>query len=159
MTVRRTGIGSDFEVASDVTDGDQEVWLEIDGSKTSILVEVKSARSERVRMTPTQAKKAHEEQIRFAHCVVPLADDLPTRAVVRDACRFVFDIGDLLQEPLHDYVLLLDATSEARQQSGQIDVEIAEGQIRFAVGRPVWLGGLALPEAITEIASRTRRSG
>jgi hypothetical protein len=158
LTVRRTGIGSDFEIDSDVTDGEEEVWLEIKGNETSILVEVKSARADRVRMTPTQAKKAREEQPRFALCVVPLADDSPTREVVRDECRFVFDIGHLLDEPLRDYISLLNATDEARQQAGQIDVEISEGQIRFAVGRPVWAGGLALQGAIAEITSRTRRS-
>jgi hypothetical protein len=103
---------------SDVTDGEEEVWLEIEGNTTSILVEVKTARTDRVRMTPTQAKKAREEQARFALCVVPLADDSPTREVVRDECRFVFDIGQLLDEPLRDYVSLLKATNEARQQAG-----------------------------------------
>jgi hypothetical protein len=157
LTVRRTGVGSDFEIESDVTDGEQEVFLQVAGDKTSVLVEVKSARSNRVRMTPTQARKAQAERDRFALCVVPLPHDSPTLEIVRDECRFVFDIGRMLDEPLSDYGSLLRATVDARQQQGQIDVEIVEGQVRFAVDQSVWTDGLALDGAVDEFTSRARR--
>jgi hypothetical protein len=159
LIVRRTGVGSDFEAESDLTDGGEEVLLEIGGEKRSILIEVKSARSDRVRMTPTQARTAHAEQTRFALCVVPLPDDSPTREVVREASRFVFDIGRLLEAPLKDYMSLLSATEDARRQRGAIDVEVAEGQIRFAVSEPVWVGGIPLSMAAEEIRSRLRQAG
>jgi len=157
LTVRRTGIGSDFEVETDFTDGGQEVLIEIKDGRRSVLIEVKSARSGRVRMTPTQAIKANQEQGGFALCVVPLRDDSPTIDVLRDACRFVFEIGRLLDRPLHDYRSVVEAADGARLQDGQIDVEIAEGQVRFAVNERVWLAGLDLNAAVAVITAKGPR--
>jgi Domain of unknown function (DUF3883) len=154
LHVRRTGVGSDFEVESDFTEDDEEVWLEIIGNQTSVLVEVKSTRSDRVRMTPTQASMANREQSRFALCVVSVLDDPPTRELVREGSRFVFEIGRMLAQPLRAYSSVTDATEGARRPTGDIDVEIAEGQVRFAVSQQVWLGGLRLDAAVARIARR-----
>jgi hypothetical protein len=154
LNVKRTGVGSDFEVDTDFTAGDEEVWLEIADDRTSVLVEVKSARSDRVRMTPTQASMASREQTRFALCVVPLPDDSPTRELVREKSKFVFEIGRMLEQPLRAYSSVMNATYGARRSSGDIDVEIVEGQVRFAVSQPVWLNGLGLDDAVARIARR-----
>lgn len=154
LIVRRTGVGSDFEVDSDFTAGDEEVWLEIADDRTSVLIEVKSARSDRVRMTPTQANVASREHARFALCVVPLPDDSPTRELVRERSKFVFEIGRKLEQPLRAYSSVMNATNGARRSSGDIDVEITEGQVRFAVSQQIWLNGLDLHDAVTRIARR-----
>src|SRR5205823_1241847 len=44
--VQRMGVDSDFEVESDFTENQQEVLLRISGTASSVLIEVKSARSE-----------------------------------------------------------------------------------------------------------------
>jgi hypothetical protein len=157
LKVRRTGVGSDFKVKGDVTEGDEEVWLEVGDDRTWILVEIKSTRSDRARMTPTQAAKACERRRTFALCVVPLPDDSPTRETVREQCRFVFDIGELLEGPVADYESIRNATYEARQHRGDIDVEITDGQTRFAVGPAIWMDGLQLEDAIAEIEARIPR--
>lgn len=156
LRVERTGAGSDFEVDSDFTENNEEVWLKIVGPKTSILVEVKSTRSDRVRMTPRQAIKAHEERDRFALCVVPLDETEPSLEAVRDGSRFVFGIGLLIEGPLENYRSIESATALARQPEGPIDVEITEGQVRFAVDRNVWSDALNLDAAVDEVLRRAR---
>jgi len=148
-------VGSDFEVDSDFTEDEREIWLQIAGGPTSVLVEVKSARTDRVRMTPAQAETAHRERARFALCVVPLSSDTPTPEDVRLASRFVFNIGELLEEPLRSYRAAATATRNAQKPQGQIDVEISEGQTRFAVSETIWQPGRDLGDAIDEIARRS----
>jgi predicted ATPase len=79
--------------------------------------------------------------------------DGSTREVIRQECRVVFGIRHLLQKPFEDYASVLTATDETRQQQGQTDVEISEGQIRFAVGRQLWVeAGVGLDAAIAVIS-------
>ena len=155
LSVRRTGVGSDFEIESDFTADNEEVLLKISGDRPTILVEVKSTRSDRVRMTPTQASTANREQARFALCVVPLLDDSPTLELVRVGSKFVFEIGRMLEQPLQAYTSFMNATDGVRQPGGNIDVEVAQGQVRFAVSQKVWLNGLGLDAAVARIAHRT----
>jgi hypothetical protein len=155
LSVRRTGVGSDFEIESDFTADNEEVLLEISGDRPSILVEVKSTRSDRVRMTPTQASTANREQARFALCVVPLLDDSPTLELVRVGSKFVFEIGRMLEQSLQAYTSFMNATDGVRQLSGNIDVEVTQGQVRFAVSQQVWLDGLGLDAAVATIARQT----
>ena len=91
--MRRTGIGSDFEVESDFVENDEEMGLELAGPGGSTLIEVKSTRVDQVKMTPVQADRACSLHDRFALCVVPLDDDLPTGETIREQLRVVFDIG------------------------------------------------------------------
>ena len=99
LTVRRSGRGSDFEIESDYVDNDEEIWLELVNGSASTFVEVKSTRVNQAKMTPLQAETACGLDSRFALCVVPLADDNPTRETVRSQCRFVFGIGTHLSSP------------------------------------------------------------
>ncbi len=154
LRVWPTGVGSDFEAESDFTADDEEILLSVGDNEVSVLIEVKSTRSDRVRMTPTQASMASQEQARFALCVVSLLDDPPTREHVLRESKFVFEIGHMLEQPLRAYSSVLSATDGARRPGDDIEVEIAQGQVRFAVGQPVWLNGLGLEAAVARIAHR-----
>ena len=89
LTVRRTGIGSDFEVESDFIENEEEIGLELTGAGGSTLIEVKSTRVDQIKMTPVQAERSCSLHDRFALCVVPL-DDAPT---CRPARRYASSSG------------------------------------------------------------------
>ncbi|MCC6428603.1 MAG: hypothetical protein IT435_17515 [Phycisphaerales bacterium] len=155
LSVERTGTGSDFEVESDFVENGQEVVLRLGIEGASTLLEVKSARGDRVKMTPRQAETACEAKDGFALCVVPITDDAPTAEVIRQQSRFVFAVGSQLAEAWAAYQDIEAATDAALQPGGQVELEIIEGQVRFKVGREVWARGLGFDAAVAEIVKRS----
>ncbi len=148
LTVRRTGIGSDFEVESDFVENDEEIWLELEGTPGSTFIEVKSTKGDIVKMTPVQAKQACSLGDRFALCVVPLNDDAPTSEMIREGLRVVFGIGAHLQTAVSDYESLQEAADTARKPRGEIELEITEGEARFRIGRAIWEDALPFEMAV-----------
>ena len=138
FAVRRTGIGSDFEISAELG---EVANLELTLGSQSWSVEVKATRDQRVRMTDTQAKTAAEKGYRFLLCVVPVesGDSLPELESVRADMRFVANIGDLVK-PLCNH---LDELSDYREgitadESAGVQLEIASGAARIRVARSVW---------------------
>jgi len=134
LTVTRTGIGSDYEVESDVVDEGEEKWLEI-GGRRSHLIEIKSARTTKVGMTITQARKALEENARFCLCIVMIEGEISEDSI-RANSRFVFGIGEKLRAPLEGlrgiYATYLEIQSDHRPDAGiELDLEVGEPRIRI----------------------------
>lgn len=154
LTVRRTGIGSDFEVESDFVEEEQEVGLELSGGGRTTLIEVKSTRIDQVKMTPVQASRACTLGDGFALCVVPLDDDAPTAQTIRERLRVVFGIGARLESALSDFEFMRDAADVARDRRGAVELEIREGEVRFRISRAVWGDGLPFGEAVDRFRSR-----
>lgn len=154
LTVRRTGIGSDFEVESDFVEEEQEVGLELSGGRVTTLIEVKSTRVDQVKMTPAQAERACELGDGFALCVVPVDEDVPTAETIRDGLRVVFGVGARLKLALDDYEFMRDAADVARERRGAVQLEIREGEVRFQISRAVWEGGLPFGKAVERFRSR-----
>ena len=123
FSVKRTGIGSDFEIEYDFVQKDekQEIGLELKRDNQSWLVEVKATRDNDARMTPTQARNAVKEGDRFLLCVVPLQNAVePTVENVRANMRFVEDIGDHVSS-------LCDALDDFEQQRTDITADYGDG--------------------------------
>ena len=138
FSVHRTGVGSDFKIAAELGD---VANLQLTSGERSWLVEVKSTRDQRVRMTDTQAKTAVEEGDRFLLCVVPVepGSNSPEVADVQANMRFVADIGtrvDSLCNNLGEFEeLRYDITAD--ELSG-VQLEIASGPARVRVASSVW---------------------
>ena len=154
LTVRRTGIGSDFEVESDFIENEEEMGIELAGGDGSTLIEVKSTRIGHVKMTPAQAGRACSVQDRFALCVVPLDDDVPTGETIRERLRVVFGIGAHLKSAVSDYESLQQLANDARKPHAGIELEIVEGQARFRIGSVIWEDGLTFGQAIERFSRR-----
>ena len=154
LTVRPTGIGSDFEVESDFVEAEQEMGLELSGGHRTTLIEVKSTRVDKVKMTPTQAKRACELGEAFALCVVPVGEETPTAETIREGLRVVFWIGTHLESALSDYEFMQEAADAAREERGGIELEIREGQVRFQISRTVWEDGLPFSQAVDRLGGR-----
>ena len=154
LTVRRTGVGSDFEVESDFVVEEQEIGLELSDGHRKTLIEVKSTRIGQVKMTPAQADRAVKLGNGFALCVVPVDDKVPTAETIREGLRVVFGIGERLESALSDYELLREAADAAREPRGAVELEISEGEVRFRIGRTVWEDGLRFEQAVDRFGSR-----
>lgn len=155
LKVERTGTGSDFEVESDFVESDKEVVLRLRGETRSLLLEVKSARGDHVKMTPRQAKTACDEQEGFALCVVAIGDEAPSADLVRESCRFLFGVGAHLADAWAAYEDVEAATDAAQLTDGNVELEIIEGQVRFKVARELWSSGMNLDAAVAEIVKRS----
>ena len=136
FSVRRTGTGSDFEISVD-----DVMNLEITLDSRTWLVEVKSTRDQRVRMTDTQARCAVETGGGYLLCVVPVdvGVSLPELDDVRTSMRFVQNVGFRLEQ-LCDHlgefeVRRNEITSEV---SEGVQLEIAPGAVRVRVDGSVW---------------------
>ena len=128
FAVRRTGIGSDYEI---FIDKDGQRWL----------IEVKATRDQAVRMTDTQAKTSVEQGEQFLLCVVPvgLGDPDPELDAVRASMQFVQNIGDRVAQLCKD----LSRLEELREKitSGEpsgVQLEVAAGTARIRVASSVW---------------------
>ena len=88
FSVRRTGIGSDFEISDLIT-------LDIDRGDQNWLVEVKATRSQSIQMTSKQAETAVERGKEFLLCIVPIGPENidPDLESVRANMRFIKNIG------------------------------------------------------------------
>lgn len=156
FSVRRTGIGSDFEIAMELGD---VANLELTKSGQSWLVEVKATREQKVvRMSDTQARTAAKENERFLLCVVPVESQSQTPEFedVRDNMRFVADIGSrvtTLCDDLGDFEEKRDEIT-ADELSG-VQLEITSGPARVRVARSVWENdGFPLDELAERLSSQ-----
>ena len=139
FAVKREPIGSDFEIEHDSVENEKEMGIKVERENQSWLVEVKATRSQEVRMTDTQAKKAVEQRDRFLLCVVPVGDATPDLDTVRDNMRFVENIGgrvDRLCDDLNDLEELRDDIT-ADESSG-VQLEVLSGTARIRVRSSVW---------------------
>ena len=147
FTVRRTGIGSDFEIEYDVIEGEEEIGIELSRSDRTWLVEVKATREQSARMTAKQAETAVTEGDRFLLCVVPVGSSWKNveKGDVFATMRFVENIGPRLK-PL---CVELDALNELRSDAvaasdSDIQLEIEAGTARIRVDDAAWQDGICL---------------
>ena len=157
FTVRRTGIGSDFEIEYDVIEGEEEIGIELSRNDRTWLVEVKATRERSARMTAKQAETAVTEGDRFLLCVVPvgLSSTNPRRDDVLTDMRFVENIGPRLT-PL---CVELDALNELRDDAtavsdGDVQLEIEAGTARVRVDDAAWQDGLCLEDLAAHLAGK-----
>lgn len=129
--VKRTHVGADYEIQLELA-RDSKTWL----------VEVKATRSQRVRMTDTQARTAERKRNRFLLCVVPLDSEQsePTLDEVRSSMRFVPNIGKRLADLCKD----LDSFQNQRDKiiikgdSNGVQLEVESGAAHVRVANSVW---------------------
>ena len=153
LNVRRTGIGSDFEVENDFVESGKEIGIELIGAKHTTLIEVKSTKIDQVKMTPVQVECACSRGAGFALCVIPIDDESPTAELIRERLRVVFSVGDFLGQALADYSFVREAEQSARQSRGSVELEIIGGQTRFRISRSIWGEGLLFEEAIQRFSN------
>ncbi|MDA2939026.1 DUF3883 domain-containing protein [Acidobacteria bacterium AH-259-A15] len=153
LKVKRTGVGSDFEVENDVTENDQEVWFEVGKSSKTYLIEVKATTRPHVRMTPKQVETATKEHQRFLLCVVPLRGGSVTKDEVEQSCRFVSDIGEKLKPLWKEFGSLQSAQEAAQTKLGGIELELTESKPRFRINRDIWSGGKQIADLVGYVQS------
>jgi len=134
LSVSRTGVGSDYEVESDQIEDEEEQWLKVEGA-ASLLIEIKSARAEKVGMTVTQAKMAVTERSRFALCIVVVDTEDLVEDDVRANAWFVTDIGDKLETAVANFEEFETTQSKVRGQAddSQIEIDISDSETRFRI--------------------------
>lgn len=139
IAVVRTGVGSDYEVASDyIADGQQQL-LKI--GSTRFLVEIKSTSEQFVRMTLVQGKRACEEVHRTGYtlCIVPFVPPDPDIEWVRAHVRFIVGMFPFLHAPVADAERLKVEESvvlDANEGSVQLDFE--KSTIKLKVHSTIW---------------------
>ena len=135
--------GADIEIVElKVTHGKESLWIEVKSTRNE-------NNSQRVKMEPSQGKKAVDEKDNFLLCVVPIPKGSETDIeTVRENMRFVANIGDKVASLCDD----LDELEELREgitadtPSGvRLDVEKTKAGI--LVKKSVWEeDGLRLEE-------------
>ncbi len=136
--VRRTGIGSDFEIAAEIG---HLANLHITRERKSWLVEVKATRDQRVRMTDTQAKTAVTEGDQFLLCVVPVdSDNVSTDlADIWPNMRFVAGLGVRLADLCNNLGDFEEIRSDITAETDTgVQLEIRPGPARVRVASSVW---------------------
>lgn len=147
FTVRRTGIGSDFEIEYDVVEGEEEIGIELSRNDNTWLVEVKATREQSARMTAKQAETAVAEKDRFLLCVVPVGPsckNLEADDVIANM-RFVENMGPRLMPLCVELGALNELRADATAASGgDVQLEIEAGTARVRVDDSAWQDGICL---------------
>ena len=156
FTVRRTGIGSDFEIEYDfVVDGQEQV-IEATKQNRTWLVEVKAAQELRVRMTLKQAETAVANGDGFLFCVVPIDTDDFGADDVREYMRLVQNIGPLVEPLCVKAKGLEDSREEAiALVSNEVQLEVQSGATRVRVQNTLWQDGIRLDDLANVLTNQT----
>ena len=154
FTVKRTGIGSDFEIEYDVIEEDEEIGIELSRNDRTWLVEVKATREQRVRMTARQAETAVKRGDGFLLCVVPVehSGTKLEKDDVRANMRFVQNIGPRVEPLCAELDALNDLRDDATTPSdSDIQLEIEAGTARIRVDNAVWQNGICLTDLSAQL--------
>lgn len=139
--VERTGTGSDFVIEHDFVKDNVEMTFEIRKEDTTYLyIEVKATTQDFVRMTFTQAKEARDKSDKYVLCFIRLGDLGINEENIKSHARFVTDIGQKIQDKVGE-AENWEEKQEAIVISGDIEIEINEGPIRFKINKRVWEEG------------------
>lgn len=147
LRIERTGSGSDFAVEHDLVEDGQEQLLGIAKGDRRVLIELKAATEDYVRMTPRQGQMAVANQDNYALCVVPLGSEV-SEVVIQTNSRFVADIGKTLVDKVSKVDELEQKSAEVSSGGGDVAIEVSEGQVRFRISRQVWDTGKTLGEFV-----------
>ena len=154
FTVRRTRIGSDFEIEYDLIEEDEEIGIELSRGDRTWLVEVKATRGQRVRMTAKQAETAVQKGDGFLLCVVPVGNDGTNleKDDLRANMRFVQNIGPRVEPLCAELDALNNLRDDATTPSGSdIQLEIEAGTARVRVDNAVWQNGVCLSDLAVQL--------
>ena len=140
FVVRRTGVGSDFEIYQET---DHVMNLEVSRGGRTWLVEVKATRDRQgAPMTTKQAQEAVKEKSRFLLCVVEVTMEKPRPEDVRKGMRFVENIGDAVAPLCSDLDKLEGFREEiTASESSGVQLEVTSGAARIRVAPSVWEEG------------------
>ena len=149
FTVKRTGIGSDFQIEYDFIEENEEIGIELSRDNRKWLVEVKATREQRVRMTAKQAETAVKKGDGFLLCVVPVgySGSNLKKEDLRTNMRFVQNVGPRVRPLCAE----LDALNYLRHDAttpsdSDIHLEIEAGTARIRIDNGVWENGVCLNE-------------
>ena len=136
--VERTGTGSDFVIEYDFVIDNMETIFEVKKEeKICYYIEVKATSQDFARMTLTQAKEARDKSDKYILCVVKLNGLELDEENIKNAVKFVIDIGQKIQDKVGKAEDLKDEQEKIAVR-GDIEIEISEGPIRFKINKRVW---------------------
>ena len=154
FTVKRTRIGSDFEIEYDLIEENEEIGIELSRGDRTWLVEVKATREQRVRMTAKQAETAVKRGDGFLLCVVPVGHggtDLG-KDDIHANMRFVQNIGPRVAPLCAELDALNDLRDDATIPSdSDIQLEIEAGTARIRVDNAIWQNGVCLGDLSAQL--------
>lgn len=135
----------DFEVESIHKGADYVITLEIN---QKWWIEVKSARTDRVKMSSDQAQNARERGENFLLCVVPLepGNTNPDPETVKENMRFIADINNRVTPLCEKIDELKDVqTNINAESSSDVELVIEGGKASVIVKESVWESDEAFP--------------
>ena len=135
----------DFEVESIHKGADYVITLEIN---QKWWIEVKSARTDSVKMSSDQAQNAKERGENFLLCVVPLepGNTNPDPETVKESMRFIADINNRVTPLCKKIDELKDVqTNINAESSSDVELVIEGGKASVIVKKSVWESDEAFP--------------
>lgn len=135
----------DFEVESIHKGADYVITLEIN---QKWWIEVKSARTDRIKMSSAQAQNAKERGENFLLCVVPLepGNTNPDPETVEENMRFIADINNRVTPLCEKIDKLKDVQTNINAEfSSDVELVIEGGKASVIVKKSVWESDEAFP--------------
>ncbi|MFD1616561.1 sacsin N-terminal ATP-binding-like domain-containing protein [Gelatiniphilus marinus] len=171
LNIKKEVVGRDFdiveavEIENDFIDEKTgfENILVVNNDAKSYAIELKSTRTDYIRMTKAQGQLSTSKKNEFALCVFSHSLDFENfrdeegnvkesiKNEIKSNVRFVTNIGVLLTDEVNKVKELDNQVAKTRTINNDIDVDIEEGQIKYKVKEAVWSNGIPLSDFIDEM--------
>lgn len=153
LQVDPTGVGSDFAIENDYIEGNEEKILEVkkDGN-AQLFIEVKSTVQDHVKMTVRQAEDAKASPANHILAVVKHNGIDVTEDAVKMSVKFVIDIGNRIESKVLE-AEMLEQNQITVTGAGDIEIELAEGPMRFKINHAVWDTGISFDTFVNTLGA------
>ena len=160
IQIKKVVKGRDFDIEYDFIENGEEQFLSLEDKEKKYSIELKSTRTDYIRMTKAQGALSTDKPDYFALCVLQHDFNLEDfrdeknninesiRNIIKDGIRFVTDIGKRLSSEVKKVEELDNKVKETRSISSEIEVDIEEGEIKYKINEKVWKDTLKLNDFI-----------
>ncbi len=166
LKIKKVIVGRDFDVEFDFIDEENEKLFSIERKDLKYPIELKSTRTDYIRMTRAQGRRATDNPDNFSLCVFQHSYDLDDfkdetgrikvdiREKIKSEIRFVTNIGNSLIKEVKKVQELDEKIKVTKLSSSEIEVDIEEGEVKYKIHEKVWESSMKLEAFITYIKSK-----
>lgn len=169
IKITKVEIGRDFDIEFDFVDEACEKVLLLENKNYKYSIELKSTRTDYIRMTKAQGLLSTQKEDDFTLCVLQHnynIDDFndengnikeEVKAAIKSKIRFVTTIGSKLTNQVLKVNELESKVAETRMKSDEIEVDIDDGEIKYKVNENAWIDTMTITNFIEYLKGKFKQ--
>jgi len=149
LEIRREPWGSDYIIEHDFInpETDNEEVFNIDGH----YVELKATGKDYAAMTPLQVETAVKQQEHYSLVVLELDGVVINEEAILQNTYVISNVGYLLEKKYASLLKIKGVEDEVQEDSGDIQIVMQPGEVRFHIQKKLWRTGRSLEDFIQNL--------